>query len=257
MKDILNTLRIILPKSSMEHKYYLLLGLLTALLCSLNFLTPKMIDYHLYGLTLIATVGSLFYCLTFPITDLISECYGRAKALKAVFIMLLAQGLVIIMTIVAVKVPDSGVNTQAFNEMYGIIFLGSMGIMLGSFIDVTVVQLYDVYAFGFWKRLFRGKWLIARNNLSTLMSQFLDQCLFTYLGLFLFTHVGQGIAESIGISTVAMYWSIVGAGYVVKATIAIVDTPLVYLGRRWVKASPDYAPDETWRESTTVGFFKF
>lgn len=255
MKDILNALKVILPGSPMEHKYYLLLGLLAALLCSLNFLTPKMVDYHLYGLVTIATIGSLFYCVTFPITDLLSECYGRAKALKAVFIMLLAQGLVIGMIVIAVKFPDSGVNTPAFNTMYGAMFLGSMGIMLGSFLDVIVVQLFDVYAFGFWKRVTRGRWLWFRNNGSTLLSVFIDQCLFTYLGLFLFTNIGQATAELIGISSTAMYWDIVVAGYILKATIAFLDTPFIYLGRKWIRASLDFKPDETWKRP--IGLLKF
>lgn len=255
MKDLLNALKIVLPSSSMQNKYYLLLGLLAALLCSLNFLTPKMVDYHLYGLTVIATIGSLFYCMTFPITDLLSECYGRAKALKAVFIMLLAQGLVIIMIVIAVKFPDSGVNTPAFNQMYNAMFLGSMGIMLGSFIDVTVVQIYDIFAFDFWKRVTRGKCLFIRNNLSTLTSVFIDQCLFTYLGLFLFTNIGQMTAATIGLSVPAMYWSIVVAGYILKATIAVVDTPFVYLGRRWLRKSCDFEQDESWRH--LVGQLKF
>lgn len=245
---MIDAIKILRPSSLMEHKYYLLLGLLSALLCSLNFLTPKMVDYHLYGLVTVASMGSLFYCLTFPITDLLSECYGKAKALKAVFIMLLAQALVILMVVVAVKFPDSGVNTPEFNVMYDSIFLGSVGIMLGSFICVTFVQIYDVFAFDFWKRVTKGKCLFIRNNLSTLVSTFIDQCLFTYLGLFLFTNIGQGIAGAIGLSVPAMYWSIVWAGYILKATIALVDTPFVYLGRRWIKKSPDYKPDETWKE---------
>lgn len=252
--DILKALRILKPSSPMEYKFYLLLGLLAALLCSLNFLTPKMVDYHLYGMMTVASIGSLFYCLTFPITDLLSECYGKAKALKAVFIMLLAQGLVILMTIAAVKFPDSGINTPEFNIMYNTVFFGSAGIMLGSFIDVAVVQIHDVLAFDFWKRVTKGKCLFIRNNLSTLVSVFIDQLLFTYLGLFLFTNIGQGIAAGIGIPVLSMYWSIVFAGFVLKATIAVIDTPFVYLGRRWIKASTDYQPDVSWKFGKKLGF---
>jgi len=125
MKDLIKAIQVGGPSSPMEQKYWLLLGLLTALLCSLNFLTPKMVDFHLYGMVVIASVATLFYCMTFPITDLISECYGKQKALRAVFIMLTAQALVILMTVVCVKFPDSGVNTTEFNVMYSSIFLES------------------------------------------------------------------------------------------------------------------------------------
>ncbi|MBA7588761.1 hypothetical protein ES708_30829 [subsurface metagenome] len=63
MKDLISVFGVFRPKSAMEHKYYLLLGLLAALLCSLNFLTPKMVDYGFSGFALVATIGSLFYCL--------------------------------------------------------------------------------------------------------------------------------------------------------------------------------------------------
>ena len=82
-------------------------------------------------------------------------------------------------------------------------------------------QMHDVWAFHFWKRYTGGRMLWLRNNLSTLVSQFLDSaifCLIAFWGVFE-THV----LIEIFVTT-----------YLFKAVVAMLDTPFIYLARRTV-----------------------
>lgn len=253
--DILGVFKILSPKSTMLQKYLLLTALLTALLSGLNFLTAKMFNFYVFGS--VCSVVTIFYCVTFLFTDLISECYGRKKALQSVGIMLLAQLLVIGMVIICVKLPGGDVNSPEFLDMYGSIFFGSSGIMIGSFLTVALVQVLDVFAFDFWKRVTGGRWLFVRNNLSTIVSTFVDATLFTLLGLFVFTNVGQGIADIVGVTVVSMFWTLALSSWCVKALSAVCDTPFCYLGRKWIRASVDYKEDKSWSSRKQLGYIKW
>jgi hypothetical protein len=86
-------------------------------------------------------------------------------------------------------------------------------IILASFIAYLLSQTHDVWAFHFWKKLFRGRHLWLRNNISTASSQLLDTVVFISVAFLGIMPVGQLIAGQ----------------YVVKLGIALLDTPLVYL----------------------------
>ena len=82
-----------------------------------------------------------------------------------------------------------------------------------------VAQLADVRLFHFWKRVTRGRHLWLRNNASTMSSQLID----TIVVNSLFLGFGLGLD-----------WGLVGriivASYLCKVILALLDTPLIYLG---------------------------
>ena len=80
-------------------------------------------------------------------------------------------------------------------------------------------QLCDNYLFHFWRRLTKGKHMWIRNNGSTIVSQLVDTAVVNSI-LF---YIGFGMEFWTGVTIMATI-------YVYKIALAILDTPLVYLG---------------------------
>ena len=116
--------------------------------------------------------------------------------------------------------------TDAYDfAFYRIRFL-TMGAVLGSMIAYMAAQFCDVALFHFWKRLTRGRHLWLRNNGSTLVSQFVDS-----FAVITITHF---YAHGIPLDPNAPIWPqlavFIASGYVFKMVIALLDTPVFYVG---------------------------
>ncbi|OIQ28820.1 MAG: hypothetical protein BM564_08645 [Bacteroidetes bacterium MedPE-SWsnd-G2] len=175
------------------------------------------LDIEIFGTKLFEiSVGILPYPITFLITDLISEIYGKKKANQVVFAGIFASAfsLLIIYTANAVPATEwSPVQNDLFSKVFGstavAVFASMMAYLIAQFIDI---QIYH-----FWKRLTKGKHLWIRNNFSTFLSQFVD----TFTVLFLLCSF-----EKISWD---LFPGLLIAGFIFKIIIAIIDTPFLYL----------------------------
>jgi uncharacterized integral membrane protein (TIGR00697 family) len=200
------------------HRILLILsGLFIASLVTCNLIFRKFFTWEFAGLTFEQSVGLLPYPLTFLVTDLISELYGRRKANQVVVAGLIASVFVLGMVLLAQVAPAaswSPVTDQQFTDVFGQTTL-AVGASMAAYL---LAQFVDVRIFHFWKALTNGRFLWLRNNLSTIPSQFLD----TVTVLFLLCAVGE------------IEWALFGPlllnGFVFKVLVALADTPLVYLG---------------------------
>lgn len=159
--------------------------------------------------------GTLLFPLTFLFTDAFSELYGRREAQRLIWLGFYANLLVIFIIKLTVWVAPA--DFWQHSEAYNLIINSAPKIIMASIIAYIVSQSHDVWAFHFWKRLTKGRWLWLRNNASTLTSQLLD----TVVLIGLLTWLGVVPAAS----AVAVMWS----NYQVKAAFAFLDTPLCYL----------------------------
>lgn len=169
---------------------------------------------ELFGLT--ATLGNIIYAGTFLATDILSERYGKAEARTGVrigFFTLVVFTLLMQFALLFQPAPSDTMQIHLVG-LFG--FLPR--IVLASLIAYLVSQRHDIWAFHFWKERFPGPlWL--RNNLSTIVSQLIDSLVFTLIafwGVF-----PPGILVEIVITT-----------YVIKAVVAVADTPFLYLALR-------------------------
>jgi hypothetical protein len=187
--------------------YSILLSIYVGSITIASVLSNKIID--VYGLYVPA--GVLAYSVTFIVSDVISEIWGKEVAKKTVFGGFVALFVVIILVHLGIYWPKAPFweGEKAFN-----LVLGSSGrIILASFIAYFVSQYHDVWAFHFLKKLTWGRHLWLRNNLSTIVSQFIDSSIFIFIAFF---------GELPVIPMIFGQW-------VVKIGIAVVDTPIVYL----------------------------
>jgi len=162
------------------------------------------------------SVGILPYPITFLITDLISEIYGKKMANKVVVVGIIASvfSLLIVYTASSVSATDwSPVSDELFSTVFGntivAVFSSMMAYLLAQFVDI---QIYH-----FWKRLTKGRHLWLRNNFSTFSSQLID----TTSVVLLLCFFGEIEWER--------FTGLVLSGFLFKSLIALLDTPILYL----------------------------
>ena len=162
------------------------------------------------------SVGILPYPLTFLITDLISEIYGKKAANRVVTAGIFASFFSIGILLMADYVPameSSPVDDATFNKVFSLSPLA----VLASMIAYLLAQFFDIKIYHYWKKLTQGKMLWLRNNFSTFTSQFLDTfSVVLLLSLF-------------GILPWDLFVGLVMSGFVFKVIVAALDTPLLYL----------------------------
>ncbi len=161
------------------------------------------------------SVGILPYPITFLITDLISEIYGRKMANQIVtagiFASFFSMGIILLAEVVP-AIPSSPIDDATFTQVFAL----SPIAVLASMIAYLLAQYVDVAIYHFWKNLTKGKYLWLRNNFSTFLSQFLDT--FTVVGLLCIFKVLPW----------DLFFGLVVSGFIFKIFIAFFDTPFLY-----------------------------
>ena len=199
-------------------KIYLILGaLFVASLVASNLIFQRFFYWDFFGLyTFEISVGILPYPITFLITDIISEVYGKRKANQIVTIGIFASFFSMLIVFVSGIVPAtnwSPVSDTLFNKVFGATAIA----VLASMLAYLFAQYIDIQLFHFWKRLTKGKHLWLRNNFSTFLSQFVD----TFTVLILLCSFGKIEWK--------LFSSLLLSGFLFKVLIAALDTPLLYL----------------------------
>jgi len=173
-------------------------------------------DVTVFGAPLFEiSVGVLPYPITFLITDLISEIFGKKKANQVVtagiFASFFSMGIVLLADL-APAIPSSPVDDELFSKVFAL----SPIAVLASMIAYLCAQYVDIAIYHFWKRITRGRMLWLRNNFSTFSSQIIDT--FTVVGLLCV----------FGVIPWDMFYGLVVSGVIFKIFIAFLDTPLLY-----------------------------
>ncbi len=170
-------------------------------------------------LGLIVPAGTIAYSVTFPVTDIVDEVYGRRVAVYIVWAGLVAEIVSLILIGVEDLVPALD---PAMEEMYKQVFHPQIRIVLASIIAYIVSQHHDVWAFWKWREVTHGKHLWLRNNASTSISQLIDTTLFTLIAFY-------------GLYSINTILEIIISMWLFKLLIAILDTPFVYIGVELIK----------------------
>lgn len=188
-------------------------------------------------------VGVLPYPLTFLVTDLISELYGKSRANFVVWVGLGLNVFVISvlflgqwMTSVA---PESqppwqvlflakpvmlatGKELSGSVELFDLIYACSAGSVFASMVAYITAQFFDVQIFHYLKRKTHGKALWLRNNVSTLCSQLIDSL--AVIG------ITFGASLLSGDLSLAAFTTLLFSNYLFKMAAALADTlPFYFL----------------------------
>jgi queuosine precursor transporter len=169
------------------------------------------------------SVGIILWPVVFVLTDLINEHYGRKGVQRLTFITvgLIAYTFVLITAGIGIPaVHGSPVSDQEFITVFG----QSRWIIIGSITAFFVSQLCDVYVFWVLRRVTKGKHIWLRATGSTAISQLIDTFLVQFIA---FVIPGKWAWDEFVRNA---SW-----GYSFKLLIAVLLTPLVYLGHYLIR----------------------
>jgi uncharacterized integral membrane protein (TIGR00697 family) len=162
------------------------------------------------------SVGIIPFPVTFLLTDVVNDFYGRRGArfltMLGFFMALLAWVLLQVTTLM--PVDGSTYFTQAeFAKVFG----GSAALFVASMIAYLIGQFLDIHVFHFWKALTESRHLWLRSTGSTIFSQAVDTVTINVI----FGRVTAGWA-----------WGFIGAKigreYFIKFVVAVLLTPVIY-----------------------------
>jgi len=175
---------------------------------------------HLKGIYVPA--GVIAYAITFPITDTIGEIWGKTYAKQLVLAGFLTLIVVFLLIGLAIVLPAASFwkEEEAFKSVLGM-KEGAMRITIASLFAYIVSQYHDVWAFHFWRKVTRGKYLWLRNNASTFVSQGIDTFIFIFIAFY-------------GVFPI---FPLILGQYLVKISIALLDTPVVYTLVHFLKSN--------------------
>ncbi|AIL65440.1 hypothetical protein NOVO_05345 [Rickettsiales bacterium Ac37b] len=159
-----------------EKIYVGLCSLFSVLIVVGNLTYQKFVVLNLPFYNFQLSVGAILYPLTFLITDLIAEFFGKEKANFCVRIGLVINVLVALIIMVMDLLPAtnwSKINDQAFHNMFGFYAIAFVGSIIACYVSQTV----DVIIYLWVRNKTRNKYLWLRNNLSTAISLLIDTCI--------------------------------------------------------------------------------
>lgn len=196
----------------------------------------KIIRFDIRGITnwffsgeMTVPAGVIVYAVSFLITDLISEVFGKKKAIFAVLLGFVSMLIFSLYSLLMVGWQPASYweGQESFNSIVGL----SLRITFAGWISFLISQHWDVAIFHWLKRKNEipqtdtntpsttpAKWLLFRNTLSTVTSQLIDSTLFISIAF-------------LGIYDNELVVSMVLAQWLIKCIVALIDTPFAYLGR--------------------------
>lgn len=195
---------------------------------------PANIPIFGYTLEFNLTAGVMIWPVVFITTDIINEYFGRRGVRKISFLAVGCISYAFIMIYVVtlldpaafwmeVNNADSEGNPFNVNFAFNKIYTQGLGIIIGSIVAFLIGQLLDVVVFHRLRRLTGEKMIWLRATGSTLISQLIDSFVVLILAFYI-------LAPSSARWELSQVISVATINYIYKFVIAILLTPLIYVG---------------------------
>jgi uncharacterized integral membrane protein (TIGR00697 family) len=180
----------------------------------------KLTSFQLFGREWIFSVGQIAFPVTFILTDILNEFYGRKVVRRITFLAFFMVGLTFSIIYISAQLrwapltldPKwTGVTPGQFKS----VFTQATNIQLASMAAFLIGNLTDISVFFLIKRMTGNRMLWLRSTGSTAVSQLID------------TIVISGIIW-LGKVSFDTYVTIVLTSYAIKLAAAILVTPVIY-----------------------------
>lgn len=181
-----------------------------------NIITAK--NAEILGLS--TAIGTVMFASTFLATDILTECYGKEYAKKAVYLGLFSSALLIISTQIALLYQPSPIDYAdgAMRTLFGL----NLRISLASMAMYFIANMGDIAIFDGLRKKTEGRYLWLRNNVATIICNCLENFGFIFLAF-------------VGIYDIGTIMIIALSTSVIEALAAVIDTPFLYLGKKFAK----------------------
>lgn len=195
-------------------------------------LAPANLNILGFTMSFSLTTGVLLWPVVFITTDLINEYFGKPGVKRISFFTaaLIAYGFLAIYLAMNLAPAtfwldgnnaDQQGNPFDINYAFNTIFGQGLRIIVGSLTAFLVGQLVDVFAFQRLRKVTGSKMLWLRATGSTLVSQLVD----SFVVLFIAFYGKYAVTNIVAIGI---------TNYIYKFLVAIILTPVIYLGHYWI-----------------------
>lgn len=161
-----------------------------------------------------APAAVLVFAVTFLITDIVNEKFGRKQVHEMILIAFVTQVAMVVFLFIGGALPSATYwqNQNAWDSLLGVV----PRITIASWITFLVSENLDAWLFSVVRKITKGKHLWARNIFSTIPSLTVDTLLFVTLAF-----AGTGLPLK----------SLIIGQFATKYLVGIIDIPFMYLNR--------------------------
>ncbi|MDP4709055.1 MAG: queuosine precursor transporter [Rickettsiaceae bacterium] len=160
--------------------YIIFCSIFCTIIVTGNLIFQKFITLNIFNNILEVSVGVLLYPLTFLISDLVTEFYGKSAAKFMINVAILCS----LMVLGLISVSDycsatawSVIDDQTFHKVFNVYGINAAASIVANYLG----QLCDIYLFSYLKVLTQGKHLWFRNNVSTIVGQSVDTVIIVFI----------------------------------------------------------------------------
>jgi len=192
-----------------------LIGLYVAFVIFSNIVATKIAVFDLGFANFFAPAAVIIFAVTFLMTDIVNERFGRKETHRMIFIAFIAQVAISFFAwlVLSLNSAPFWTNQSAFE-----IILGQVPrIMIASWIAFLISENLDAYLFAWFKKISKGKHLWMRNAFSSIPSMALDSVLFVTIAFY-------------GLQPI---FPLILGLVVIKWIVGVIDIPFMYLNR-WI-----------------------
>ncbi|MEK6891517.1 MAG: queuosine precursor transporter [Nanoarchaeota archaeon] len=192
-----------------------IIGLYVAIVLISNIVAYKIAAFNLGFTTFYATSATIIFAVTFLLTDMVNEKFGRKETQKMIFIAFISQVAVAVFILISIYIDPAPFwqDQEAFSKILGF----APRIMIASWVAFLISENVDAYIFSWFKKTTKGKHLWMRNVFSSIPSMALDTIIFVVIA---FSGIQPLMPLIIGV-------------IVIKWLVGIIDIPFMYLNR-WI-----------------------
>jgi len=217
---------------------YVLCALFVGFFVAAEVLGGKLFRFTLFGLgpddiglgdgtEFAATAGILAFPLTFVMTDIVNEYFGRPIVKLFTWIAIAVNLLLQPVIRAAIAVPaisfTPGISDADMQRGFQIALGQTTSIVVASLCAFALAQWLDVQVFTWLRHSTGGKWLWLRSQGSTVVSQLVDTFVVIFLAFVVLPALTGGQPWSL-----ADAFSVSLTNYVYKFAIAVGITPILY-----------------------------
>ncbi|HNW96295.1 MAG TPA: queuosine precursor transporter [Candidatus Paceibacterota bacterium] len=191
----------------------LLIGLYVTFILVAQILATKVAEFNLGFKTFTGPAGIIIFSVTFLLTDIVNEKFGRKETHKMIGIAFISQVAMIFFFWIGTKLPAASYWTlqKSWEQIFGLV----PRITLASWIAFLISENADAYIFSWFKKITKGKHLWMRNIFSTIPALLIDSLIFIPLAF-----LGVMPILPLIIGQTAVKW-----------LIGIINIPFMYLNR--------------------------
>lgn len=190
-----------------------LLALYVTLVIAANIVAAKTLAFDFGAVTLFAPGATLFFSVTFLLTDIVNERFGRVETQRMIYLAFVAQLSFLLFTHIALIATPAPFFTgqEAFEHVLGSI----PRIAFAGLVTFLVSESLDAYLFQWFRRKTGERYLWVRNVFSSIPAMVIDSVLFVTLAFY-------GTMPIVPVMTGLV---------LIKWLVAVINIPFMYLSR--------------------------